>query len=228
MSFSRRDFSKLIAGAGVFAAATQLGQAASIAQSVGGDYRAMVGVFLYGGHDGWNMLVPTDGRYSAYASARGSALALRQQALTPLAGVPFGLHPSLAPLKKAWTEGALASVVNTGSLLQPLNRTMLAQRPDLAPLNLMSHSDEQNHWEGMQVRNASQTGFLGRLADRMAPTATPSLISFAGSSLALIGSQSSPLILPYSGGLERQALRKKEPVALIANAMGAYNGADAP
>jgi len=200
MAISRREFTRLLAGAGGVAVATQLGAAASVAQA--NTYRAMVGVFLFGGNDAWNMVAPTDGRYAAYASARGT-IALQQSALMPLTGTPFGLHPSFTPLKTAWDEGALNVVLNTGSLFQPLTKTLYQQRPDLRPLNLMSHEDEQNHWQGMYMRSENVNGFMGRVADRMAATAMPSLISLAGSNLALLGDRASPLILPSTGSIVR-------------------------
>ena len=202
MALSRRDFTRLVGGAGAFAAMTQLGQSASLAQGAT-DYRAMVAVFLFGGNDAWNMVVPTDARYATYASLRG-AIALKQEALVPLSGTPFGLHPSFAPLKSVWDEGGLNVVLNTGTLFQPLNRTLYNARTDLRPLNLMSHADQQIEWQGMRVRDTNGDGVLGRIADRMAATSlTPPLISIAGSSLALVGQSTSPLVLPSTGTLVR-------------------------
>lgn len=201
MTISRRDFTRLAAGASAFAVASQLGRSASLAQS--STYRAMVGVFLFGGNDGWNMVVPTDSRYAAYAAARGASLALPQSAVVALAGSAFGLHPSLAPLKTAWTDGAMNLVLNTGSLYQPINKATYQSRPDLRPLNLMSHADEQNHWQGLRVRQVNNDGYMGRLNDKAAATSVPSLISIAGSQLCLIGQSASPLVLPSTGTIVR-------------------------
>jgi uncharacterized protein (DUF1501 family) len=68
---------------------------------------------------------------------------------------------------------------------------------------LMSHSDEQAHWQGLRARETSIDGFMGRIGDRMAAGATPPLISLGGSTLALIGRQSSALVLPSTGTLVR-------------------------
>ena len=202
MAISRRELAKLIAGGSAFAAIGQLGLTAALAQSVPA-FRAMVGVFLFGGNDGWNMVVPTDGRYAAYASARNAALVLPQSSLASLPGSAFGLHPSFAPLLTAWNEGALNVVLNTGSLFAPLTKTLYQTRPDLDPLNLMSHADEQAHWQGNRVRDVSLDGFMGRLADKLPSAATPPLISVAGSNLITIGQSSSPLVLPSTGGIVR-------------------------
>ena len=201
MAISRREFTRLIAGAGALATTTQLGRSASLAQTAGG-FRAMVGVFLFGGNDAWNMIAPTDSRYAAYAANRG-AIALQQSALMPLSGTAFGLHPSFTPLQTAWNEGALNVVLNTGSLFQPLTKALYQSRPDLRPINLMSHADEQNHWQGMRMRDDNIDGYMGRIADKMATTAMPPLMSIAGSSLALIGDRASPLILPSTGSIVR-------------------------
>ena len=68
------------------------------------DYKALVCVFLYGGNDGLNTIVPSDNpRYAQYAGVR-KALALPQASLLPLAGSSYGLHPSLAALAPAWAD----------------------------------------------------------------------------------------------------------------------------
>ena len=202
MALSKRDFIRLTAGAGALAVLGQLGRTAGVAQVAPG-YRAMVGVFLFGGSDNWNMIVPTDGRYAGYAASRGATLALPQASLVGLPGVPYGLHPSLAPLGTAWSEGALNAVLNTGSLYAPLTKTLYQTRTDLRPTNLMSHADEQAHWQGLRMRDINRDGFMGRINDREAALATPDLISLGGSTLALIGKSSSPLILPSNGTVVR-------------------------
>ena len=200
MPLSRRDFARLVGGTGAAAALGQLGRSVAMADT--GGYRAMVGVFLLGGNDAWNMVVRPDGRYADYAAGRGPTLALPKAALTPLTGTPFGLHPSLAPLTSVWNEGALNVVLNVGSLYQPTTKTLYQQRPDLMPINLMSHPDEQGHWQGMRMRDPNRDGFMGRLADKLPPTPLPALISVAGANLITVG-QSAPLVLPETGGLVR-------------------------
>lgn len=203
---SRRDFLRLSAGTSAAALMGQLGAFGQLgaARADGtSTFRAMVGVFLFGGADNWNMIVPTDGRYAAYASGRGPALALPPASLTPLPGVPFGLHPSLAPLSAAWTEGALAPVLNVGTLFAPLTKAQYLASPTLRPLALMSHTDQQNEWQGLRMREPNRDGFMGRANDREAVTPIPDLVSLGGNTLALIGQSSSPLILPSTGMLVR-------------------------
>jgi uncharacterized protein (DUF1501 family) len=200
MSLSRREFGRLFAGASATAALGQFVASAAVADT--STYRAMVGVFLFGGNDAWNMVVPNDGRYATYASQR-SGIALAQDALVPLTGTAFGLHPAFAPLKTAWDEGALSAVLNTGTLYQPLTKSLYQSRPDLRPLNLMSHEDQQNQWQGLRTRETNIDGFMGRILDRAEKADVPPLISIAGSQMALIGAQKSPLILPSSGSITR-------------------------
>jgi uncharacterized protein (DUF1501 family) len=170
----------------------------------GGSYRAMVGVFLFGGNDAWNMVMPTDSRYADYAKQRGSGIALKQSSLVPLTGTPFGLHAAMAPLKTLWDEGALSVVLNTGTLFVPLTKTLFTSRPDLRPVNLMSHEDQQNQWQGMRTRAQNRDGFMGRINDRAQTANLPPLISIAGSNLCLIGDRTAPLILPSSGLIARK------------------------
>lgn len=200
MKLTRRDFATFIAGTGAAAALGQLARTASAAPN--GSYRAMVGVFLFGGNDGWNMVVPTDSRYAGYASSRGT-VALAQNKLTALDGSAFALHPAMSALNSVWAEGALNVVLNTGTLYAPLTKSLYQSRSDLRPTNLQSHSDEQAHWQGLRARSDNFDGFMGRIADRAAQTATPALISLGGSNLAVIGQRSSPLILPSTGTLSR-------------------------
>ena len=155
MDLSRREFGKLLAGAGAAAAFVQLGRSAAIAAPVSG-YKAMVGIFLFGGNDGWNMVVPTDAtRYGLYASTRASGIVLPQANLAALAGSNYGLHPSLAPLKAVWEEGGLNLVLNAGTLFQPLTKAQYQSTPALRPINLFSHADEQAHWQGVRARDRS-------------------------------------------------------------------------
>jgi uncharacterized protein (DUF1501 family) len=198
MPLSRRDFGRLLAGTAASAAFVQLGRSAAIAAPVAG-YKAMVGIFLFGGNDGWNMVVPADARYAAYASARGTGLALPASAVTALSGSAFALHPSMAPLRAIWDEGSLGVVLNAGTLYRPITKAQYQNNPELRPLNLMSHSDEQAHWQGLRARDVNADGFMGRLNDRLAQATVPNLMSFAGSNLAVLGKTSSPLILPSNG-----------------------------
>ena len=107
---------------------------------VASDYKALVCIFLSGGTDCNNMLVPLDAEYNTYASVRGvppngAGLALPQATLIPInaANRQFGFHPNLSPevanpvgvapgLLGPWSQNKLAVLCNFGSLLQPTTK----------------------------------------------------------------------------------------------------------
>ena len=225
MTLSRRDFLRLTAGTGALAAIGQLGRTTAMA-APSGSYRAMVGIFLFGGNDGWNMVIPTDARHPAYLAARGS-VGIRASALTALTNASYALHPSMAALRPLWDEGSLALVLNAGTLYAPLTKSTYQSRADLRPTNLMSHSDEQAHWQGLRARDFNTDGFMGRIADRMGAGATPALISLGGSNLAVIGKTSSALVLPSTGTLSRSGYSTGTSAANVAknNALTAFASA---
>jgi uncharacterized protein (DUF1501 family) len=165
------------------------------------DYRALVCVFLYGGNDGCNSIVPTDsGRYGSYSSIRG-ALSIPRERLQGLGNTGFGLHPSLASLMPAWNEGRLAPVFNVGPLLGPMNkaqyRQALAANSPYIPDELFSHSHQQTLWETSSTRSMERTGWGGR-ASRAMGTANP-VISFGGNARYGIFDSGGPLVLPEPG-----------------------------
>ncbi|WP_448664746.1 DUF1501 domain-containing protein [Sphingomonas sp. CJ20] len=230
MTLSRRDFVRLVAGTGTMAAIGQLGRTSAMA-APNGSYRAMVGIFLFGGNDGWNMVIPTDTRHAAYLAARGS-VGIKASQLTALTGTSYALHPAMAALRPLWDEGSLALVLNAGTLFAPLTKATYQSRADLRPTNLLSHSDEQAHWQGMRARDTNVDGFMGRIADRIATGATPPLISLSGSNLATLGQTSSVLVLPSTGTMVRSgyvqggaAANQAKNAAIDALASGASYGA---
>lgn len=202
MTFSRRDFGRMALGSGMTATLASMGLATARAQQ--GGYRALVTIFLYGGNDGWNSLVPIDDRHEAYATLRGPSLAIGRHELTPLGeDVPYGLHPALQPLKSVWDDGRLGFVMNVGTLVRPIDRATFLADPSSRPSNLSSHSDEQAHWQSLRPGTVHTDGVLGRMADLL-PLANPSpLISTNGANLALLGTRASPLILPLYTTFER-------------------------
>jgi uncharacterized protein (DUF1501 family) len=164
------------------------------------DYKALVCVFLYGGNDGLNTIVPTDAtRHGQYAGVRG-AMALPRGALLPLAGSDYGLHPSLGALVPAWNDGQLAPLFNVGPLYAPLTKADYRNAGGgsaLVPENLFSHSDQQLLWESGTTDAQARTGWGGRAAQRLATT-NP-VISFGGNGRFGLSSGAVPLVLPEPG-----------------------------
>lgn len=164
-----------------------------------GDYRALVCVFLAGGNDANNMIVPaTSTEYNEYASVRnasGLALPLDSLAQVTPAGIgsAFGFHPSLEPFKALFEQQKLSVVCNVGPLTQPLTReTYLAGAA--RPYQLFSHSDQIAQWQSAIADRVASTGWGGRAADRFAPhTSGFPMITALSGGLFTRGQTTSPL-----------------------------------
>jgi uncharacterized protein (DUF1501 family) len=162
-------------------------------------------VFLFGGNDGNNMIVPIDARYDAYAAMRGS-IALSAAGLVKLedanGSAQFGMHSGLSRLKGAWQNGHMAVLLNAGPLVRPITRAEyfagIARPPEL-----FSHSGQQRTLQ-LATRAADSKGWGGRIADEMrsvnAKAKTPASIAIAqGSTFSTAATGS--LVLPTTGGL---------------------------
>ncbi len=180
------------------------------AQAMGG-YKAIVCVFLFGGSDSNNMIIPyTD--YAQYAATRtvASNVAITQAQLLPFtapsAGKQYGFHPSFAPLAPTYTSGNLAVIANAGTLIAPITKTDYQQGKN-RPQNLFSHSDQQNAWMGQLPGQAVATGWGGRAADTPSVVAAsagsliPVTISVSGKQVFTIGKKTAPLVIPSNGGV---------------------------
>ncbi|MDB6070870.1 MAG: hypothetical protein JWL81_2041 [Verrucomicrobiales bacterium] len=136
-----------------------------------GEYRALVCLFLSGGNDSFNTLVPWSGpEYSDYTASR-SVLALPQHQLLQIhpdntPGRNFGVHYRLPTLASLFDSGDAAFVANVGTLVEPvLNRTQVAQNARRLPLGLYSHSDQIEQWQTSVPQSRNGIGFAGRMAD---------------------------------------------------------------
>jgi uncharacterized protein (DUF1501 family) len=171
---SRRDFLKntcCTAAAGVAAANfSRLGLINAMAQS-SQDYKALVCVFMYGGNDANNMIVPFDtAGYANYSKIR-SGLALPQNQLLavtpPSIGTPFGFHPRFVEMQQLFTSKKLALLTNVGTLVQPTTRDQYTKRQGTLPMNLYSHADQQAQMQTASLTANGQTGWGGRVADKI-------------------------------------------------------------
>lgn len=159
--------------AGAFAAMTPFAPLQALAQATGGSgYRALVCLFMFGGNDANNMLVPLDAtRYGAYQRARPN-LALPQSSLVPLGSSGYGAHPAMAPLKPIFDAGQAALVANVGPLMVPTTRAQYQARSVPLPSNLFSHSDQQGAWQSALVDGPARHGWGGRLLERLVASET--------------------------------------------------------
>jgi uncharacterized protein (DUF1501 family) len=202
MTLSRREF-LLRSGCGALSAAAlasgidRFGLVHAYAQ--GTDYKALVCIFLGGGNDGNNMVVPLDETgYAAYASVRNAAgLAIAQGSLLPIMpkniGTEFGLHPSLAAVHPLFASGQLAIVSNVGPLVQPLSKADY-QGGAPRPYQLFSHADQIAQWQTSVSTTVSATGWGGRIADTFGDGSSgfPLLTALAGG-IFTRGQTTSPL-----------------------------------
>jgi uncharacterized protein (DUF1501 family) len=142
------------------------------AHAAGDDYRALVVVFLNGGNDGLNSLVPLDGAYNDYAGARPE-LAIAKSVLAPLAGTSgghsYGMHPALASLAPLYNSGRLAWISNAGPLVAPATARQVIDRAVAVPSFLLSHSD-QVMWQQGWLGDSVTSGWAGRALELL-PTA---------------------------------------------------------
>lgn len=134
------------------------------------DYRALVCLFLNGGNDSNNVIVPLDiSAYNAYAVARGDLAVNREDLLNlnPASsdGRSWGLHPSLASVRELFVGGQLAMLNNVGTLLYPTTKSQYEAGSVPLPPQLFSHSDQSVQWQSSVADQAFTTGWGGRLAD---------------------------------------------------------------
>ncbi|MDP9004455.1 MAG: DUF1501 domain-containing protein [Verrucomicrobiota bacterium] len=175
--------------------------AATIANT--GDYKALVCLFLYGGNDANNVIIPHDNAgYASYAAARGM-LAIPQASLLPLTllngdGRDFAFHPSLAELQALFNQGHLGIVSNVGTLVAPITRAQYLAHGAAVPSQLFSHADQSVKWQTSVPDQISKTGWGGRMADllhSLNPNSKISLnLSIAGSNTFEVGNT----VLPYN------------------------------
>jgi uncharacterized protein (DUF1501 family) len=190
--FTRRGFIRIGAASVGSLALRPLGLLPALAQN-GPDYRALVCVFLFGGNDSNNTIVPMDDtRYQEYTSTRG-VLALTGSSLTPtvtdaVTGAPYAFHAELKEMASLFSSKELAVVANVGSLVQPLTRAQYQNLQAPLPSNLFSHSDQQLQWQTSIAQGNATTGWAGRVADYIAAQGMnsspfPAFMSVAGNIL---------------------------------------------
>jgi uncharacterized protein (DUF1501 family) len=209
--FTRRELLRMsccTAGAlGVAASFNRFGLVNALAQS-STDYRALVCIFLFGGNDANNALIPTDtagyANYLKYRVAVASGgLALDQTTLLPIASktqqngqTSFGLHPNLPEVQSLYTSGKLAFLANVGPLTQPMTRAQYLANSLPIPAHLFSHADQQNQWQSLELDGFYKTGWAGRMADNLGTvnvnSVFPPITSVAGSAIFCTGQQTTP------------------------------------
>ncbi|GMV29636.1 MAG: hypothetical protein AMXMBFR59_17610 [Rhodanobacteraceae bacterium] len=183
MKFDRRDFLRsclhgALGGASAVSALGSLGLLNTAVAAGSGtifpDYKALVCVFLHGGNDSFNTVVPRDAaHHGIYAASRG-ALAVPQAGLIgldPLAdGLPgdgalYGLHPQMSALAGLFNAGQAAVVANVGTLVYPITQQQYLQGSVPVPPQLFSHEDQAIIWQTSRPDDGNASGWGGRIAD---------------------------------------------------------------
>ena len=206
MQRNRREFLKsccVLGAAGVASQMERFGMVTAHAQTAS-DYRALVCVFMFGGNDSNNMIVPIDSRYAAYRTMRGS-VALAPDLLLPAGTSGFALHPALVNLQRLYNQRQAAAVFNVGTLVQPTTKDSL--NSIALPRNLYSHSDQTQQWQSSDP-NGGGTGWGGRINDLIASLNSgalpPGVTVNGGNALFLSGPQTKGVNFSNAGtfGLE--------------------------
>ncbi len=187
------------------------------AQGEGTDRKTLVCIFLPGGIDSFNVLVPTDDtRYNEYAASR-SNLALPKDDLLPLNqvaegdGNSYGVHPGLADVQEMFnglggdtSKRRLSFVSNVGTLLRPTTIADFNSNSFL-PRALFSHIDQIEQWQTAIPQGGDNlTGWAGRVSDLLHDSyngENSASLSFAGNNAFQVGSDSIPFVVTPSGAL---------------------------
>ncbi|MBC2660273.1 DUF1501 domain-containing protein [Novosphingobium flavum] len=184
-----------------------MGEAAAATAS---DYKALVCVFLFGGNDYANTLVPYDStQYGVYRTQR-AGLALAQSVLDPTvlrpsiplaSGAQYALTPGLAKLLPIFDAGKMAVMLNVGTLVQPTTKAQYNARSVPLPPKLLSHNDQQNYWQASGPEGAT-SGWGGRIGDLLQSgngTSTLTCINVSGNAVFLTGKAAVQYSITNSG-----------------------------
>ncbi len=213
---SRREFLKRSAALSIAVSATpwaltlaSMGEAAA-ATSAG--YKALVCVFLYGGNDYANTLIPFDlASYNLQQTFR-SNLAISSASLTPLVLNPvtplpnaqqYALAPGLDTLLPIFNAGKMSVLLNVGTLIEPTTKAQYSAKSVPLPPKLFSHIDQQSFWQSSQPQGAA-SGWGGRMGDLLVSgngNATFTCLSVSGNAVYLSGKTVQQYQLSTSGSI---------------------------
>jgi uncharacterized protein (DUF1501 family) len=202
-----RDVVRSVSAAGALGALGKFGEMNALASSPNLPYQALVCIFLAGGNDGHNTVVPittAQQNYSLYQQGRGG-LALSQASLVPIhnGADTYGLHPRLVEMGNLYNQAAspVAIVANVGMLVKQIDRNLYnTNNSAILPNALFSHSDQSSQWQTSIPSGLGSTGWGGRIADQLASYNTgasfPPMASTNGASLFVTGQQTFAATVP--------------------------------
>jgi uncharacterized protein (DUF1501 family) len=201
-SASRRAFLQRASALSLAGAATpwalNLAAIGEAAAATAADYKALVCVFLYGGNDYGNTLIPYDSpRYTLYQGMRPTVAyarsALTATVLNPTVALPgalqYALAPELAQLLPIFNAGRMAVMLNVGTLVQPTTKAQYTAKSVPLPPKLFSHNDQQSVWQSSSPEGAT-SGWGGRMGDLFQAgngNATFTCVNVSGNAVYLSG-----------------------------------------
>lgn len=220
---SRRDFLKYSGGCSALASTSAMSQIISLAMTQSAaaavpqdEYKAIICLFLSGGSDSYNMLIPYEpSEHADYQSVRTQVAVARNQlantAITdPNSGKQYAFHPNMPDCRDMYNNGNLAAVANVGSLVEPVTVQQYNNRfrnPGVTfPVGLFSHDDHQRSWQtAVPQTREGLTGWAGRCADLINDNvnANPALsicYSLDGENTMISGLSSFPYVLNEFSG----------------------------
>jgi len=185
----------------------------------GENYKAIVLLFLNGGNDGNNTVIPNHNdaslsNYTTYFNARNTqGLAIPQASLLPISvprmgGLAYGLHPSLGPvagginngIHELWGQQKMAILTNVGTLVRPMTKLQYQNGSIQKPYQLFSHSDQVTQYQTSVANTQAFTGWGGRVSDKMTQSSNPNglipmITSIGGAQLFSSGQTTLPIAI---------------------------------
>ena len=180
------------------------------------DYKALVCIFLYGGNDHGNTLVPYDaGNFAAYSAIR-TGIALPRDTLLPLTpsvALPDGRQMAFPPqwtgAKTLFDAGKLGVMLNVGTLIQPTTLAQYNAKSVPLPPKLFSHNDQQSVWQSSLPEGAT-SGWGGRIGDQFLSSnsaATFTCVNVSGNAVFMAGQSAVQYQVSASGAVALSAAK---------------------
>lgn len=226
---SRREFLKT---AGALSALGAIGAGQIRATSVGSGYQALVCIFLAGGNDSHNMVIPISTAkqsYALYAQGR-QGLAIPQSNLLTIAdgSDQYGLHPLMPELQALYNAGNAAVIANVGMLMKTVTRDQYLNNQVPVPVALFSHADQVNQWQTAIPDGTATAGWGGLVEDNLAALNNGAqfspITSTSGCGLFCSGQQTFPATIPVGGATSLLGATTPYRLNAVQNLMSFDNG----
>jgi uncharacterized protein (DUF1501 family) len=206
---SRREFLRLSALASMglatpFSSMTRMKTINSLLpKPAASDYKALICLFLHGGNDSYNMLMPKTGQaYTDYQATR-SNLAHDSADMLGIEADVFGLHPDMPNIQQMYLDSEMAFISNAGTLVEPTTQAQYLDGTVPLPLGLFSHLDQLNHWQTAVPNIRTNYGWGGKIADLIGGQngnqTIPMNLSLSGSNIFQYGLNNSEFSMDSNG-----------------------------